>query len=31
LESILKIPLFDVGGTSGENGQAGNCVVDAHR
>ena len=31
LESILHIPLLDVGGTSGENGQAGSCAVDAHR
>ena len=29
--SILHVPLLDIGGTSGENGQAGSCVVDAHR
>jgi len=31
LESILHVPLLDVGGTSVENGQAGSNVVDVHR
>jgi len=31
LESILDVPQLDVSGTGGKNGQAGSCVVDAHR
>jgi len=31
LESVLHVPLLDVSGTSGLNGQAGSCVVDALR